>query len=58
MTKRWFSWAAACALAALMVSLAGCAGNYTDPMPDQAYMPLTASWPGADAGPTHAGPTR
>jgi hypothetical protein len=52
MSKRWVSWTVACALLALVVSLAGCAGDYKDPVPDQAYMPLTASWSAADAGQT------
>jgi hypothetical protein len=53
MSKRWISWTAVCALLALVVWLAGCAGgDYKDPVPDQAYMPLTASWSGADAGQT------
>jgi hypothetical protein len=52
MSKRCVSWAAACALLALVVSLAGCAGNYKDPVPDQPCMPLTASWSGGDAGQT------
>ena len=50
MSKRWISWIAVCALLALAVSLPGCA-NYKEPVPDQPYMPLTASWSG-DAGQT------
>jgi hypothetical protein len=50
MSKRWVSWVAAGALLALAVSLAGCAGDYKEPVQDQATMPLTASWPGADVG--------
>jgi hypothetical protein len=52
MSRRWVRRIAACALVALAVSLAGCAGDYKDPVADQPYMPLTASWSGADAGPT------
>ena len=52
MSKRWISWAAVCALLALVVLLAGCASDFKDPAPDQPYMPLTASWSGGDAGQT------
>jgi hypothetical protein len=52
MSKRCVSWAAVCALLALVVSLAGCAHDYKDPVPDQPYMPLTASWNDADGGQT------
>ncbi len=51
MSKRWVGWTAVCALMALVVSLAGCAGDYKDPVPDQPYLPLTASWSGLRYGP-------
>ena len=50
MSKRCVSWAAIGALLALVVSLASCAGEYKNPVPDQPYMPITASWSGGDSG--------
>ena len=52
MSKHWIGWMAVCAVLALVVSLAGCAGDYQEPVPDQPYMPLTASWSGSDSGQT------
>jgi hypothetical protein len=50
MSKRWVSRIAVCALLALVASLAGCAGNFKEPVPDQPHMPLTASWSESDSG--------
>jgi hypothetical protein len=52
MSKRWVSSIAVCALLAFVVSLAGCAGDYKDPVPDQPHLPLTASWSDSDSGQT------
>jgi len=53
MSKPWVGRIVVCLLLTLVVSLAGCAGTYKEPVPDQPYMPLTASWSDSDSGQTH-----